>query len=1010
MKVFESLFLFFTFIFVSMFAHPELTYEFSTPKYFFLIIFMTVLISVYLIRNSRKKNLKLYFSAAHLGWMLFGISALISTLTVLRTNPIYFSFSFEIGIYTMFTFFIVTYLSNTLDTKKAVNYFLLAVLVSGFMVSIEALTNFYTGNSFFLGSYGAGGKMSMKATIGNPNFVSDFLASLMPITIYFALSKDFSWILSKNDKNLSIKATVLAVKAIAVLNFSLYFFVVLLAGTRAVFLSLAVGVVVFILGYIYYIKFSKKDNKDKIVESAKDKEFNKSVGLINKITLIVTLSIGVLLPLILSNPDNPLAKGINVSARTASIFDERGFQTTGGKARVLAWKASENQWKENPIIGSGIGTYMLYAVDHMADVMHESPEYIDSWSNFKRTHNDYFQVLGEMGIFGISAVVFTLIAMLIMFFRMLKNIDNKDDALLLILLAVSFTEILGHSFTEFPLHLLPNQLWAMAIGGIGFGSYLNRKNILAKRINMKFSIIMVILAVSIIIGITSGVFKYKSMMAEAEFKAGNGYYSGLSQIEVAVNQLNQQRSQVEAAYTALDNREGIYQKYKEEIFLPTRIQELKSSGISGISESQLQLKASNDLQTQLQAEYAKLQNYLNQIDAKLSEAKTQNSEYFGMAMDKFLSSVNNSNCYGKSLFYLSLMMARPERKVFLVNEFINSGYDLSVLGKQFGDIEEETRFILPEFRNYPMKEDLGLYKIISDKFGSDYASRVMQISLWYDIKLHQDGIDYFKTSLKCFNEKNTYRIMGKFYFNLSMLLNNIVDSYIALKNDNSVELDPATLTLIDQLISNHRIQSAQAMLDFSESYNLAIYILPGNWQMFPDWEKIYAEYIDLTLKSDSVLNLYPKIKEISEKRIWACESMHNVERLGVPDDIVSVYSQIAQAFLNEKYYQETLTVLDDGLSMLENAYIWNKNDLQQNTYLSESELSRIRSFLNSYDSMKDKRVQFINQMISVYRNSLNDENLKKSFEEDWKTNYLTGQKNDAVDLQEIISKLEETMK
>ncbi len=1001
MKVFESLFLFFTFIFTAMFAHPNLTYEFSTPKYFFLIVFMVILISVYILRKTMKNELKIYFSAAQFGWLLFGIAAIVSTLSVMKSNPIYFPFSFEIGVYTLFTFFIVTYLSNTLDTKKSVNYFLIAVIFSGFMVSIEALLNFYTGDSFFLGSYGTGGKMSMKATIGNPNFVSDFLGSLLPITVYFALSSDFSWLKGKEENKNWFLASVISVKSIALINFFLFFFVVLLAGTRAVFLSLIAGVIVFIVAYLFFRKFSSVAHSKKVTVVNE----NKKVLSINRICLIIVLAIGILLPVILSNPENPLAEGVNVTARTASIFDERGFQTTGGKARVLAWKASENQWKDNPLIGGGIGTYMLYAVDYMADAMHESPEYIDSWSNFKRTHNDYFQVLGEMGILGFAAMVFTLIIMVIMFFRMLKNMDNKDDALLLILLAVSFTEILGHSFTEFPLHLLPNQLWAMAIGGIGFGSYMNRNRIFAKKINVKFSIAMVLLALTLTTGITAGVFKYKSMMAESKFKEGNGYYSALAQIESAVNRLNQQKTQIEDAYKSLDAREGIYQQYREDVYLPARMEEIKNSGVTGIAESQIKLKASNDLQNQLQSEYSKLNGYLDQIDQKLNEAAIQNEDYYLGAKDCFLDSMANSNCYGKSLFYLSLMMARPERKQELISQISNSDDAFETLAIQFSSTERDTAYIMPEFRNYPLKNDIELFRIISDKYGYDNAVKLVQLSLWYDIKMHQDGIDYFRTSLKCFNEKNTYRIMGKFYFNLAMMMNSLVEVYESLISNNDIQLDSHTIDLIRNLISQHKANSEAAFEDFKWSYDTAIYILPGNWQLFPDWENIYAEYIDLILKSSTVTEVYPKIKEISEKRIWASEAMHDVERLGVPDDIVSVYSQIAQAFLNEKFYQETLTVIDDGLAILYDSYNWNAADLSDNEYLTDSEKNRINNFLKSYESLENKRKQFVNQMISLYTAAQSDENMQNQFIEDWKVNMLTGEVDENPSLGAIIDNL-----
>src|SRR6056297_4368799 len=133
-KILESFFLYFTFIFVAIFAHPKITYEFSTSKYLFLIIFFTISMTLFLFRKWRNKEQLLYFSWAHFGWFLFGIAAVVSTFTVLRENPLYFQFSFEIGIYAFLTFFMVLYFSNFLETKRDITYFLLFVMISGTMV------------------------------------------------------------------------------------------------------------------------------------------------------------------------------------------------------------------------------------------------------------------------------------------------------------------------------------------------------------------------------------------------------------------------------------------------------------------------------------------------------------------------------------------------------------------------------------------------------------------------------------------------------------------------------------------------------------------------------------------------------------------------------------------------------------------------------------------------------------------------------------------------------------
>ncbi|MEA1884438.1 MAG: O-antigen ligase family protein [Thermotogota bacterium] len=1006
LKTIESFFLYFTFIFIAMFAHPKITYEFSTSKYLFLIIFFTISMTLFLFRKFKKREQRLYFSWAHFGWFLFGIAAVVSTFTVLRENPLYFPFSFEIGIYAFLTFFMVLYFSNFLETKRDITYFLLFVMISGTMVSIEALMNYYTGQSFFLGSYGSGGKMSIKATIGNPNFVSDFLATLLPITIYFDLSYDFGWTPKKEKPGFEFFGPIMIIKILGIINFAVFYFLVLVIGTRSVILSLMLSVVVFALAWIYYKRMRRKkeivDNYKKI-EGYSIKVAN-MLKKINFIFMIAIIFIALLLPILLSNPDNPLAPGTNIASRTSSIFDERGFQTTGGKARVLAWKASIYQFKEYPLIGNGIGTYMLTAVDYMGDAVQDDPEYIDSWSNFKRTHNDYFQVLGEMGLFGFISMAVTLILLIIMFFLILGDQKNPDDAILITLLATGFTVTLGHSFTEFPLHLLPNQLWALAVTGLGFGKYFNSKKRLAFNISLKGWRMPALITIVIVVGVVSGWLKLNSVKAEALFKEGNGYYSSFSQIERQESELKNQKNQVNQMFEQLENREGQYAIFDPNTYAQQKIAEMGSIA-NQFSEQELQVRLMNELTEDIEEEQQKLNNYIKQINDNLNYLASERMKRYNRAQEDFLSSLDSQGSYGKSMFYTSLMMVRPERKQMLYDELNTSSDKMETIIKHFTQRDESMRHIQARFLDFPLEEDVQSLQQLLDQGYTTSVNELLNlvnISLWYDIQMYQTGIDYFETSFLCFNEKNAYRIMGKFNYNLSVMLKNLSSRYVERINN-----DPALKDTLMPLITLHREQANEALKNMERWYERAIHILPGNWQMFPDWENIYSEYIDLLLKSGTVTEVYPKVKEIAQKRVWASEQMHNVQRSGVPDDIASVYSQIAQAFLENKLYQETIYVLDDGLNMLSTAYKWGIDDLENNPYLTDSEKQRYQNFISTVESLVEKRKTFLDQVTSVYRYAKEQGEFQDKWLEDWKYNQFTGETWEDANYDEIQERVSE---
>jgi len=423
---------------------------------------------------------------------------------------------------------------------------------------------------------------------------------------------------------------------------------------------------------------------------------------------------------------------------------------------------------------------------------------------------------------------------------------------------------LGHSFTEFPLHLLPNQLWALAVTGLGFGRYFNREKRLAFNLSLKNWRMPALIAIVIVVGITSGWLKLNSVKAEALFKEGNGYYSSFGQIERQENELKNQRNQVNQLFEQLENREGQYAIYEPNTYAKQKIAEMGNIA-NQFSEQELQVRLMNELTKDLEEEQQKLNNYIQQINDNLSYLSSERMKRYDKALSNFLESLDNMGCYGKSMFYISLMMVRPERKQALYNELNNSTDTIETLTQHFTQPDESMRHIQKQYLDFPLEGDVQVLKqLINEGYTSSVNEllNLVNISLWYDIQMYQTGIDYFETSFLCFNEKNAYRIMGKFNYNLSVMLKNLSSKYVELINK-----DPALKDRLMPLITLHREQANEALKDMGQWYERAIHILPGNWQMFPDWENIYAEYIDLLLKSGTVTDVYPKVKEIAQMRV-----------------------------------------------------------------------------------------------------------------------------------------------
>ncbi len=1021
MQLFERLFLYFSIVFISVFAHPLLTYEFSTSKYGFLLIFMMIIIGIYFLRHVLKNaEMKIQMALPHWGWVFFGISALVSTLTVYSQNPHYFRYSLEIGLYAFFTVFMVIYLSNAVDTKRKVTYLLFAAMCSGFLVAIEAFMNYYTGNSFFLGSYGAGGKMAMKAAIGNVNFVSDYLASLLPIAVYFAISYNFGWKIPSRQRVREYLAGIIGIKVFSLVCFSMFLIVVLLSGTRGVFLSLILGFL--IVGFVFAIPrfFSKKTtsvsvNKRKVEQDPDFDDYQElssqsksAANLLKEISHAfrwVVIVLAVLFIAILSIPNNPIAGGYSVAERTLSIFDAHGFQVTGGNHRFLASLSSVYQWKEAPFIGTGIGTYQLHAVTYMGAATQDFPQFIDAWSNFKRTHNDYAQVLSEMGLFGIISVVLTMISMVVLFFKMRKDLKNPDDLILLAMIAVGFIQMLGHSATEFPLHLLPNAYLAIIFSAIGMGRYFNQKNRLGKVFTLKYPVMMGFFCLFLVVGFSATILKWQSVSAEVYFKQGSSYYSGISQYQRLYQQALDKKREIETHMNYLESRIENYSVLQPEVYITHRLDRVRQENpnilIDESREAQLRVNFLQELENVIRQEEQRLRGLLTESEREISQMVLGAHQMFHEARAYFLKSLDATHCYGKSTFYLSLLMASPTRREEILTAFNTASDPLSVLDQILRTGWDDTRYIESQFRTFPFMADLSVIRrVIQAGYPLQQVISDFRVSNLIDGQRFRDQIDYLETTFLSFNEKNAYKMAGQTFLTLRNILINQSNTYRQIAGKY-----PEFADEIGVLQQNHYLLSEEYFQSFQEWFDQAIFIMPGNWNMFADQEQLYREYIEHLVGAKPISEVYLKVKEVSEKRVWASKWMIRQNRPGVPNDIVAIYRQIADALVKEKMIQEAVTVLDDIVAMMEPIYLVIKEAAAESPLLNADQEEQLQIFIRNYEDIRAKRQEFLAQVIDTYESAENRREFEIVFLDGWRKNHLTKEQNDSITYEQIMKAL-----
>ena len=127
--------------------------------------------------------------------------------------------------------------------------------------------------------------------------------------------------------------------------------------------------------------------------------------------------------------------------------------------RLDLWRAAIEQWKSQPVIGTGSGTYLYYGRMFRTERMQQDPVHV---------HNDYLHLLAEYGLVGGALFLFFLIPHIHNGWKNFQRLGPKRVAVSNQLLSNSLALNLGalsavaayvaHSFVDFNLHIPANVL------------------------------------------------------------------------------------------------------------------------------------------------------------------------------------------------------------------------------------------------------------------------------------------------------------------------------------------------------------------------------------------------------------------------------------------------------------------------------------------------------------------------------------------------------------------------
>ena len=312
------------------------------------------------------------------------------------------------------------------------------IVLATLWISFIGIQNYYGITFFNIKLYGAFERASILATIGNVNYVSNFLASVLPIVVItFLTTKEKSW------RCLSFIATISSSVTI------------LWGQTRSVYLGLFIAFFVFFPA-LWYSKHRKIYHKRNIL------------GIIFGLTIIFVLFA---FPPGVPDRKKPLKLAIGRAQELQTPY----FETVGsGYRRVFEWRTAVEMLLGSPLYGWGWGSYMLLSSDFQIQVGEKDPNYFGYYEKSVEAHSDFLQILAETGIIGFCLWIALIVY--IGYSGIKRWIETKNP--LILAFFCGWLVIIIHALTEFPLHMMPS----IAIFSLFTGFLLDsRKRILFRR-------------------------------------------------------------------------------------------------------------------------------------------------------------------------------------------------------------------------------------------------------------------------------------------------------------------------------------------------------------------------------------------------------------------------------------------------------------------------------------------------------------------------------------------------
>jgi O-antigen ligase len=337
----------------------------------FFILSVVIVVSFYLLSvnaNAKKSEALIKDKKYVLFFILYFLFILIQYLVSFVSKEVSYDRNYHFSNYIMLLIFAMSFylLINDLEEIKTglllIDVFLVIVLIWSTTEFIQTAMASYKNNSvvFNLGTILS--QFRPKLSFGNTDYFSGYMVGILPLAIvtpfvFYSYADKF------RKKFLTISSAVVAFLGFVPLVFS---------QTVSAIGGIIIGLVILVFS-ILFMQVNLKLKYKMMVMTA--------------IVAFLIIFAGTVLFV-----PNPISK--NVMPRLIAKASNPLFALND---RFNAWSCGLNLFKDHPVFGSGLGTVYAASFKYMNKYF-----YIYSDSNsFKHSHNEFLEVLGEGGIFGL---------------------------------------------------------------------------------------------------------------------------------------------------------------------------------------------------------------------------------------------------------------------------------------------------------------------------------------------------------------------------------------------------------------------------------------------------------------------------------------------------------------------------------------------------------------------------------------------------------------------------------